>query len=241
MTDYSAAASALGVPESILRRSVEARAKASGVGVDELLAAWAGGEAPPAPAVAPSPPPPAETAPPQTEDTPVTTSTAPVLPPPSPEPPARLGPIAPPVLVGVRQSPNGITAGVIAILFLSVMLAFVVPSLPQPGNDVRTSRHEFGRTALAGREAYLEAGCASCHTQLVRNVVADAGLGPVTLSDTNLVVGFRRIGPDLAAIGTRIQDTEALVALLSGSADHPAVALDSERLSELLAYLREST
>ncbi|HKZ18801.1 MAG TPA: hypothetical protein VJQ57_01685 [Acidimicrobiia bacterium] len=41
----SAAASALGAPESIVKRSAEARAKASGVSVDEILAAWAGGVA----------------------------------------------------------------------------------------------------------------------------------------------------------------------------------------------------
>ena len=51
----SAAASALGAPEAIVKRSAEARAKASGVAVDEILAAWAGGGtvtavAPPAPA-----------------------------------------------------------------------------------------------------------------------------------------------------------------------------------------------
>ena len=43
----SAAAAALGIPESLVRRSAEARAKEAGVSVDEILAAWAGGAAPP--------------------------------------------------------------------------------------------------------------------------------------------------------------------------------------------------
>lgn len=51
----SAAASALGAPEAIVKRSAEARAKASGVSVDEILAAWAGGET----VTAAAPPPPA--------------------------------------------------------------------------------------------------------------------------------------------------------------------------------------
>ncbi|MEX2250896.1 MAG: hypothetical protein WD895_02355, partial [Acidimicrobiia bacterium] len=43
----AAAAAALGTPESLVRRSAEARASASGMTVDEVLAAWAGGAPPP--------------------------------------------------------------------------------------------------------------------------------------------------------------------------------------------------
>ncbi|HJU52308.1 MAG TPA: hypothetical protein VJ815_08255 [Acidimicrobiia bacterium] len=85
----SAAASALGAPEAIVKRSAEARAKASGVSVDEILAAWAGGETvtaaappPPAPEVeeagaaeaapAPAPPPPTPMATPQVPSLPET-------------------------------------------------------------------------------------------------------------------------------------------------------------------------
>ena len=51
MSDLAAAAAALGVPESLVQRSAEARAKASGASVEEILAAWAGGgTAPAAPA-----------------------------------------------------------------------------------------------------------------------------------------------------------------------------------------------
>lgn len=43
MSDLSAAAEALGVPESIVQRSAAARAAETGMTVDEILAAWAGG------------------------------------------------------------------------------------------------------------------------------------------------------------------------------------------------------
>jgi hypothetical protein len=43
MSDLSAAAAALGVPEAIVQRSAAARAAESGMTVDEVLAAWAGG------------------------------------------------------------------------------------------------------------------------------------------------------------------------------------------------------
>jgi cbb3-type cytochrome oxidase cytochrome c subunit len=128
------------------------------------------------------------------------------------------------------------------LLLLSILIGFLVPSLPQEGTGVRSSNHGFSSAALAGREVYLEQGCASCHTQLVRAVVADANLGPVSLSDINQVIGYRRLGPDLAAIGGRIESTDAVVALLSGQGRHPAVTrLSEESLADLLAYLREST
>ncbi|MDE0121016.1 MAG: cytochrome c [bacterium] len=62
------AAEVLGAPEILVQRSAEARAAADGVSVEEVLAAWAGGGAPPSPsapasAPAPEPPPVAASAP----------------------------------------------------------------------------------------------------------------------------------------------------------------------------------
>ena len=58
MSDLSAAAEALGIPEMLVQRSAEARAEETGASVDEILAAWAGGESGPA---APAPAEPVET------------------------------------------------------------------------------------------------------------------------------------------------------------------------------------
>ncbi len=67
MSDLSAAAAALGVPEAIVQRSAAARATETGMTVDEVLAAWAGGGAvagtPAAAEEAPAPEPGAETTP----------------------------------------------------------------------------------------------------------------------------------------------------------------------------------
>lgn len=53
----SAAASALGLPEALVKRSAEARATETGASVDDVLQAWAGGEAMAAATPAPSPEP----------------------------------------------------------------------------------------------------------------------------------------------------------------------------------------
>lgn len=59
----SAAAAAMGIPEAIVERTAAARAAETGASVDEILAAWAGGEAGPAAATAPATAAPAETTP----------------------------------------------------------------------------------------------------------------------------------------------------------------------------------
>jgi len=54
MSDLAAASAAMGVPEALVKRSAEARSRATGASVDEILTAWAGGAA--APAAAPPEP-----------------------------------------------------------------------------------------------------------------------------------------------------------------------------------------
>ena len=255
MSDLAAAAAAMGVPEALVKRSAEARAKATGASVDEILSAWAGGApAPSAPSTADQGDAPPQTpeageepaAPQPGEDVPTEAVT--------PEPAARpLEPAAssamrpassvssPPVLVGERQGVGVIMTGSFGLLVLSLLLSVFLPSAPQPGNGIRSSNHSYSSQAQEGRDIYLSQGCGTCHTQLIRNVVPDVGLGPVSLPDTNQVIGYRRIGPDLAAIGGRVADTAALIALLAGEGNHPAATgLTEADLINLLAYLRES-
>lgn len=55
MSDLAAAAAALGIPEMLVQRSAEARAAETGASVEEILAAWAGGESGPAASAQPEP------------------------------------------------------------------------------------------------------------------------------------------------------------------------------------------
>lgn len=85
----SAAASALGVPEPLVERAAEARASAAGVSVDEILTAWAGGEAAPSATEEPAPEPePEAEAPPTDEEAEPEEEPAHTEPAPSPEPAA---------------------------------------------------------------------------------------------------------------------------------------------------------
>ncbi len=242
MADFATAAAAMGIPEALIRRSVAARATASGVTVDDLLAEWAGGEAAPRsePAEAPAPEP--EAAAVATE-----TVTAPSAPPEividipqTPVPTAApAGPYKPPVLVGARDNPMVVFAGAIGLFLVVVLVGLVGPSIPTENPGARTSEIAFSDAALEGRQIYATAGCASCHTQMVRPIVADVGLGAVTLNDSDQILGTRRFGPDLSDVGNRITGSQ-IEATITGLGDHPAHNLSSDHLAQLVAYLVES-
>lgn len=249
----AAAARALGAPEAVVRRSAEARAKATGATIEAVLGAWAGGgespAAPPAPAgvAAPTPEspgseeaaaPPAPASPPEAPTSAPAPAPAPAAP--LPASPSVGPPPSPPVLTGRRESPWLVLTGAVGLLVVALLVGFVAPALPAEGNGVSTSAVPFTQAARDGRGVYLAAGCAACHTQMVRPLVADAGLGGVTLADSNQVLGVRRYGPDLTHVGSRRESAD-LRLVLEGAGGHPSYAALAEAdLDSLIAYLSES-
>lgn len=250
MSDLSAAAEALGLPEALVERSAEARATETGSSVDEILAQWAGGEVTPTPAPTEEPAAQPEEAAPEEESLaeeaaepapPTPVIETPGEPEEATAPPvaAPSGPYKPPVLVGAKDNPMTVLAGIVGLFLIVVMVGLVGPSIAFDSPGARTSAIDYSDQALDGQEVYLRTGCAACHTQMVRPVVADVGLGPVTLNDTNQAIGTRRFGPDLSDVGTRITASQ-LEAIVGGLGDHPSQNLAQEDLSALVAYLSES-
>lgn len=250
MSDVSAAATAMNIPEDLVQRSAAARAAASGSSVDEVLAAWAGGA--PAPTAAPAPEPETQPEPAEEAPTPEPEPAAPREPEPvgapvaapvssQPVPPAALPPATPPVLTGRTEHPFALMAGAVALLAVALLVRFVAPALPADGNGVFTSAVPLSQAGIDGREVYRSEGCGACHTQMVRPIVADAGLGPVTIADSNQVFGSRRYGPDLAHVGSRVESTSTLLAILTASSEHPSYSgLSDTDLENLVTYLFES-
>lgn len=254
----AAAAAAMGLPEAIVQRSAAARAEETGMTVDEVLAAWAGGGDIPATVSSPeggdgaegdgeggteeTPAAPSETAAPaqpSAEETPAASAPAE-----APVSAPRTAPAAtisgkPPVLVGESDNPLSVLVGAIG-LFIAVFLVGVVgPALPTDNPGARTSELPFSQAALAGQDIYQSVGCASCHSQMVRPVVADVGLGAVTLNDSNQILGSRRFGPDLSNIGSRVT-AGRVEAVITGLGGHPTLSLSAEDLDALVSYLVES-
>jgi hypothetical protein len=248
----AAAAAALGLPEAIVQRSAAARAAETGMSEDDVLAAWAGGGDIPPPSSAPAESTeaaatPAEPEPgPEGQEEPVVPAPAPTAPsvtqtPAAAASTATVSPASgkPPVLVGESDNPLAILVGAVG-LFIAVFLVGVVgPSLPAENPGARTSDLPYSETALAGQVIYESVGCASCHTQMVRPVVADVGLGAVSLNDSNQILGSRRFGPDLSNIGARVTASQ-LEATVTGLGGHSSLSLSDEDLDALISYLVES-
>jgi len=89
------------------------------------------------------------------------------------------------------------------------------PSLDdgQPSQQAQLALEKLGissQAVAAGREIYVSEGCFYCHSQAVRAVVTDVGLGAVTKAadlayESPEVTGMLRLGPDLMAAGARPQ------------------------------------
>jgi hypothetical protein len=142
-------------------------------------------------------------------------------------------------LVGEKDSPLAVLVGAVG-LFVAVFLVGVVgPALPTENPGARTSDLPYSEAALVGQDIYQSVGCASCHSQMVRPVVADVGLGAVTLNDSNQILGSRRFGPDLSNVGSRVAASQ-IEAVITGLGDHPSLSLSSEDLDALVSYLVES-
>ena len=85
-----------------------------------------------------------------------------------------------------------------------------------------------GDAVKQGREIYLAEGCFYCHTQEVRDIVTDVGLGAVSLAgdyanEAPAPRGVQRIGPDLMHYGQRT--LQSLV--VPGDAENMQGAVDA--------------
>ena len=156
---------------------------------------------------------------------------------------------------------NPLLAGV----FLAVALPFgalVISSQVQLGSLGRAPAEDGGPLfpsrepglAIQGRVVYVSLGCVSCHTQQVRpagqgsDIARGYGVRPSVARDyvqqKQVLLGDRRIGPDLANYGVRAKDLGGVHAaiqhggqfdFLYSGAKHET---PSERAIALAAYLQ---
>jgi cytochrome c oxidase cbb3-type subunit 2/cytochrome c oxidase cbb3-type subunit I/II len=144
------------------------------------------------------------------------------------------------VLIAARDNPANVMLGAIGLFLIVLVVGLVGPSIPFDEPGARTSEIPFSTLAEEGQVIYQSQGCNACHTQLVRPVVADVGLGPVTLNDSNQVIGTRRFGPDLSDVGSRYSGEE-LTAIVTGDVgEHPPYGLAPDDMAAVVAYLSES-
>lgn len=163
--------------------------------------------------------------------------------------PAVLDP-APPVLLG------GLLKGAVGLFAVAALSVWILPSFEAENVEGTIlgdfSRfYEEGSDEAAGRQIYLQEGCWYCHTQQVRPIVTDVGLGPVSqagdyVHETPAMFGVQRIGPDLMHSGSR-EPTDSVAWLTAYLNDPRAVrpwstmpaygSLSDTEISQLAAYL----
>jgi hypothetical protein len=156
-----------------------------------------------------------------------------------------------PILEGRRESHWKLIAGVVGLLTLGLLGGWVLPTLDtldDPGTPAALTA-----AGEEGRRIYLREGCQSCHTQVVRPIVTDAGLGPVSSAGSvsgfpGDTIGSVRNGPDLTHFGSREGVDLATVtaylrnpqAVRANSLMPPIDYLDDAELEALAQFLVES-
>ena len=187
----------LGIPETLVQRSAEARAEASGNTVEEILQSWAGGEA-----VATSAP---------VDETPVAEET------PVEEVKEEVA-VAEEVETVVeeesielkKESSFVFVSGVIGVALFTYFFAFVIPKNQSNDLVAASLNNEIivSQEVLEGAKVYNDLNCQSCHTQNVRLLIPDSQNGKILKNKfANEVIikntGLLRLGPDLSTSATR--------------------------------------
>jgi cbb3-type cytochrome oxidase subunit 1/cbb3-type cytochrome oxidase cytochrome c subunit len=127
--------------------------------------------------------------------------------------------------------------GAAGLFVVAALFTWVLPSFEGSHSEptLRADRdriYEDDSSVALGRAIYVREGCMYCHTQSVRPIVTDVGLGAVSqpgdyVYETPPVLGVQRIGPDLMHVGAR------------NAAGEPVEggAAQIERRSSLFTYL----
>ena len=246
----------LGAPESLVQRSAEARAEASGNTVDEVLQSWAGGES-----IASSAPPAAEAPVEEVKEEAPPAAEAPVE-----EVKEEAKEVADETVHEVveqvieeetvelkKESSLAFIIGVATVAIFTYFFAFSIPKNQSADLVAESLNNEIivSQEVLKGAEVYNQLNCQSCHTQNVRLLIPDSQNGKVlTNKFANEIIikntGLLRLGPDLSTSATRepTNNSKWLARYLTDSASvrdeipHPNYDfLSATDLDYLLTYL----
>ena len=204
----SKVAEILNAPESLVQRSAEARAEASGKSVDEVLQSWAGGESVAAVEKTAEEPAPVQEETPVEELTTTDESSIDIQKDDDEEIVQLL--IEEELVEAKKESSFALLMGVIGVVVFTYLFAFSIPKqqsedlvLESLNNSVRVSEE-----ILEGATIYNQLNCQSCHTQNVRVLIPDSQNGKVLknrFANRNLILntGLLRLAPDLSTLASR--------------------------------------
>jgi cbb3-type cytochrome oxidase cytochrome c subunit len=208
----------LGAPETLVQRSAEARAEASGNTVEEILQSWAGGEAIAASALKEEP---AE----EVKEEVVVAEEKPaeevkeevvvaeevkeevVV---AEEEPVTKKLVEEKSVELKNESSLVFIAGVISVAIFTYFFAFVIPKNQSADLVAESLNNEIvvSQEVLKGAQVYNNLNCQSCHTQNVRLLIPDSQNGKILrnkFANETIIknTGLLRLGPDLTTSATR--------------------------------------
>ena len=111
-----------------------------------------------------------------------------------------------------HEIPSTVRRGAALVFALAAVAVFVLPAIDSDREPTlladQSRNHADGSIEAQGRDVYVVEGCWYCHTQQVRAIVTDVGLGTVSVTgdyahDPRGILGVARLGPDLAHAGSR--------------------------------------
>lgn len=123
--------------------------------------------------------------------------------------------VNPELAVDPETTPSAVRVGTIALaagigaFFMVVLMPALESDAATPTILADTSRiYPEGSDTAIGRDIYIREGCMYCHTQSVRPIVTDVGLGPVSepgdyAHESPVLLGVARMGPDLSHLAAR--------------------------------------
>ena len=141
-------------------------------------------------------------------------------------------------------------AAVTGIFIAAVAVGFALPIYDLVSHEEQPQ--SISAEARAGREIYEVEGCVYCHTQQVRPVSNDLGLGPVARGEKRTgqnpsLLGMSRLGPDLSCVADRGGRTLSEDFVLNPNSVHPSSRmpsfghLTSREVTNLVEYLKTLT
>ena len=146
--------------------------------------------------------------------------------------------------------------GAIAVWAFAAVMTWLLPAVDTTDREATiladTSRtYEAGTPEALGRELYISEGCIECHTQQVRPVGTDVGLGPVSIAgdyahEQPPLLGSYRFGPDLMHYAGLVEFFD--VVIVQAKLERPRTVvpwstmpsysyLSDEDLSALISYM----
>lgn len=146
--------------------------------------------------------------------------------------------------------------GVATVWVFAAVMTWIIPVVDDTDREATlladTSRtYAAGSPEAIGRQLYISEGCAECHTQQVRPLGTDVGLGPVSVAgdyanEQPALLGAYRFGPDLMHYASTTEFFDKVIvqayldeprAIVPWSTKPSYSYLSSNDLSALVSYI----